>query len=266
MPKVECPNCKAKVPVIPPEYRCKECNYPLNKAKEQEVHIRLEGGGAQQSGGGFDGATLVDNPGASGKRVDINIGQQPKEPPRNAGGQQYSGATHLAGNQKKADSTPVKKVQNNNPEKRGKVVAGWLIVHTENREKATYDLFEGDNFFGTRAEGYAVDIPIEGDKYVSRSHANIRIAKDFLHRFHYELIDDGARRPQGPSLNGTYINGNKERLPRAGRIFLRDGDTIQIGETKLVFKNVQEVHDVEEAVTAVMNTGYTATVILPQQP
>ncbi|MCB0644916.1 MAG: FHA domain-containing protein, partial [Phaeodactylibacter sp.] len=148
------------------------------------------------------------------------------------------------------------------PEKSGQIVAGWLIVHTEDKEPVSYDLFFGDNFFGTEAEGYKVDIPIEGDKYVSRSHANIRISKDFLHRFHYELLDDGSRRPQGPSLNGTYVNGNQDRLPQDARVFLQDGDTIQVGETKLVFKSTMEAHSVEEAATSVLNTDYTATVIL----
>ena len=138
-------------------------------------------------------------------------------------------------------------------------------MHTEGKEPISYDLYLGDNFFGTASEGYSVDIPIQDDKYVSRSHANIRVTKDFFNRFQYELYDDGSRRPQGPSLNGTYVNGNKDRLPKDAVVFLVDGDTIQIGETKLVFKPINSANNVEEAATSVINTDYTATVILPRK-
>ena len=141
-------------------------------------------------------------------------------------------------------------------------ITGWLIVHTENKEPISYNLYLGDNFFGTPADGYQVDIPIDSDRYVSRCHANLKVSKDFLNRFHYELIDDGSRRPKGPSTNGTYINGNSSRLPKDHRVFLKDGDTIQIGETKLVFKTTDKSKDVIDAATNVINSDYTGTVII----
>jgi hypothetical protein len=156
-----------------------------------------------------------------------------------------------------AKETPV-------PAKPEKSVAGWLVVHTENKEPLTYDLVLGDNFFGTEADGYLVEIPIKDDKYVSRSHANIKISQDLLQRFHFELWDNGARRPQGPSTNGTYINGNSSRLGVNEVIFLMDGDTIQVGETKLVFKSILKVGDEKEATKVVQEMDYTATVILPK--
>ncbi len=141
-------------------------------------------------------------------------------------------------------------------------IAGWLVIHDERKATASYDIFLGDNFFGTAGEGFEVDIPILNDRYVSRSHANIRVSKDFLHRFHYQLLDDGTRRPKGPSLNGTYVNGNEKRLPKDAQVFLRDGDTIQVGDTKLVFKTIDKSHNLEEAANEVLQSDYTSTVIL----
>jgi hypothetical protein len=255
MPKIKCPNCQKLVPVIPPAYRCNNCNYLLSGNKNNpDAH--------KPSKGPIASKPYSHSKSKSSGKVSVNLGSNSKSTSSSAP-TQVGGLSH--GTASKKAFTEVKKIENKNPEKKNKVVAGWLIVHTEDRESATYDLFEGDNYFGTRAEGYKVDIPIEGDKYVSRSHANITVRMDFFNRFHFELKDDGSRRPQGPSLNGTYINGAPERLPKSGSIFLQDGDTIQVGETKLVFKTIQEVENVEEAFTAVMETDYTATVILPKK-
>lgn len=156
----------------------------------------------------------------------------------------------------------MKKVTNYNPEKQGQQVVGWLILHTEERDPVFYDLFLGDNFFGAEAHGYEVDIPIQGDKYISRSHAHIQIRQDLLQRLHFELLDDGTGRPQGPSTNGTYVNGQKSRIPADSQVFLQDGDTIQVGQTKLVFMSKRVVENVTEAASAVLQTDYTETVHL----
>ena len=31
MAKIQCYNCRGETPVVAPNYRCKHCNYPLNK-------------------------------------------------------------------------------------------------------------------------------------------------------------------------------------------------------------------------------------------
>lgn len=240
MAHVKCKSCSELTPIIPPHYRCKNCNYPLNE--EDKTNIKIDAGAPPSD------ELNIATPDSPNEEIKINLGKdKPKPKP----------------------TKPTKPTPPTNPDvtkvvnkKEGKLVGGWLVVHTENKEPVSYDLYEGKNFFGTEAEGYKVDIPVIGDKYVSRSHAHIEVSKDFLHRFIYLLKDDGTGRKQGASLNGTFVNGKKDRLPKDRSVYLRDGDTIQIGETKLVFKSTDSAHDVEDAVTSVLQSDYTKTILL----
>ena len=157
----------------------------------------------------------------------------------------------------------VTRIENQVAEKAGKDALAWLIVHTEGRTPVYYEVFEGQNVFGRWGDGYEVDIEIQEDTYVSRSHAHVLVEQDFLGRFRFSLWDDGAHRIGGrTSTNGTYVNGNKERLPGGKAVFLEDGDTIQVGETKLVFKLVnEEQNDVQVVATEVISGEYTKTVV-----
>jgi hypothetical protein len=131
-----------------------------------------------------------------------------------------------------------------------RVLGGKLVLHTEGRDKEIFNLYEGENYFGTPAHGHDVDIPIEKDKYVSRCHASIEIKRGKLNRLSFCLKDNGARRGnKGPSTNGTFINGVSERLKEDEVIYLKDGDNIQVGETKLRFKELRSNQD--EMATAI---------------
>lgn len=154
--------------------------------------------------------------------------------------------------------------KNSNPEKSGKIVAGWLVVHTENRLPVTYELFEGHNIIGRPDGPHHVDIKIEDDKYVSRTHCTIEIKKDFIHRFIYILRDGTSK--QKRSTNGTYINGLDDKLLTNSVVYLKDEDTVQVGETKLAFKDINSVINQEEAASSVINTDYTKTVVLNFKP
>jgi len=151
---------------------------------------------------------------------------------------------------------------NKNPEKTGKIVAGWLVVHTENREHLTYELFEGDNAIGRHDGPHHVDIEIENDRYISRVHCVIKVKKDYLHRFHYLLVDNDKNRQGKPSTNGTFINGNEKRIPANHKVFLKDGDIVQVGETKLAFKSTSASDSFEDAAHSVIETDYTKTVAI----
>ncbi len=154
--------------------------------------------------------------------------------------------------------------KNQNPEKDGKIVAGWLVVHTENRLPVTYELFQGMNIIGRPDGPHHVDVRVEDDKYVSRTHCTIEVKKDFIHRFIY-ILHDGINK-QRRSTNGTYINGLEDKLGQGACVYLKDGDTVQVGETKLAFKNAYQSINYEEAVSSVMNTDYTKTVVLNFKP
>ncbi|HRI27998.1 MAG TPA: FHA domain-containing protein [Chitinophagales bacterium] len=249
MAKIQCYNCKKVTPVVAPKYRCKFCNYPLNKYLEQPEKQPEE------------------------EVVIENIKQVEETPERSINDvfrvQQEQIDIKTILEKLKPDEKIEKSVtgqviikENKNPEKSGKIVAGWLVVHTEGKLPVTYELFEGKNVIGRPDGPHHVDIRVEDDEYVSRIHALIYINKDFLHRFSYRLADDGSLRGGHPSTNGTYINGITDRLPKDSSVFLRDADTVQVGTTKMVFKSTDVSDDHYSAANSVLNTEFTNTVAI----
>lgn len=156
--------------------------------------------------------------------------------------------------------------KNTNPEKSGKPVAGWLVVHTEEKAPVTYELFEGKNVIGRPDGGNHVDIPVEDERFVSRAHCSILVKKDFLHRFVYVLSDGTGEPGSKPSTNGTFVNGLEERLPERKKVYLKDGDIVQVGETKLAFKDTYTSFNYEDAASKVLETDYTKTVVINYKP
>ncbi|MGH8862018.1 MAG: FHA domain-containing protein [Jatrophihabitantaceae bacterium] len=68
------------------------------------------------------------------------------------------------------------------------------------------------------------DLPLPGDPAVSRLHAQlIRVGPNWT------LVDEGLSR------NGTFLNGDRIN----GRRRLRDGDTIVVGETTVLYRDPQ---------------------------
>ena len=112
----------------------------------------------------------------------------------------------------------------------GKPLA-YLIVHTENKDIQSFPLFEGDNCVGRNEVPGKNSITLPEDTCVSRYHCVITIngAGD-----QSSVISDDGRHNNGrPSLNGAYYNGNPDRIKTQK---LANGDTVQIGMTKMVFK------------------------------
>ncbi|MBU0765155.1 MAG: FHA domain-containing protein [Bacteroidetes bacterium] len=144
-------------------------------------------------------------------------------------------------------------------------VAGWLIVHTEGKQMATHPLKAGKNYIGRTTAGYKPDIPVEQDKYVSRHHAllNVRLENN---QYRYILTDNASNAPEGgkKSTNGTFVNGNPERLPEDRPVILKDKDTVQIGETKLVLKTAEYVVNLDDAVKQVENMDYEKSVVISE--
>lgn len=265
MAKIQCYNCRRETPIVAPNYRCKHCNYPLNKYIQSQESPNDE--------------TIIDNPDlpdsqalidnsppavAEPKAADLTLNDLFQKNVDDSLRDIKEVLSQLKPDEKieSSETGPVILKQNKNPEKNGKIVAGWLVVHTEKKLPVTYELFEGDNIIGRPDGPHQVDVRIEDDEYVSRVHALIRIKKDFLYRFSYELLDDGSLRRGSSSTNGTYINGQEERLPREKTVFLRDGDTIQVGTTKLVFKNIDQTDDLHDAAHSVLSTDFTNTVAI----
>ncbi len=139
-----------------------------------------------------------------------------------------------------------------------KKLAGWLITHNEGTENKTFDIYTGKNIIGRATPNFTPEIPLE-DTYVSRRHAVLIVRLNENNFFEYYVADNSDVNSGKPSMNGTYINGNTERLADKPQKII-DGDTIQIGNTKLVLKSATVSIDVEEAVKLVKKQEYQTTV------
>lgn len=157
----------------------------------------------------------------------------------------------------------IDKMPNNVPDKQGKPAVAWLIRHTENRKPVYYELFEGDNTLGRGDNVTPIEVDISDDKYVSRGHAWIRAFRVPGNLYVFELRDDGAKRKdKSPSMNGTYLNASMRRIDAKVAMYLQDGDTIQVGMTKLVFKiKPQYLTNQDKIFADVLDSDYTITVI-----
>ena len=137
---------------------------------------------------------------------------------------------------------------NKNDESKNDVVKeiAFLIRHTENRKSKSFPLFNGKNFLGRMSNNQPHEIIIEDDIYVSRSHAVL------------VMEDNNCKITDLGSKNGTYINGNEQRITT---VSLNDSDTIQLGNTKFVFKT--ETHkSIAKLVNEVDNSEYMKTIVI----
>jgi len=139
----------------------------------------------------------------------------------------------------------------------------WLFVHTKGKDEVFYPIVEGQNFFGRadEDENIEVDIPIEGDDYVSRAHACIIASKAVDGSFSFQIRDNGDRRNGKPSTNGTFINENDNRLESDQVYEIKHDDTIQVGETALIFQQADKV-SLKKAETRVLNRQKATTVVI----
>jgi pSer/pThr/pTyr-binding forkhead associated (FHA) protein len=137
-----------------------------------------------------------------------------------------------------------------------KINIGFLIVHDENTKSQTFVIKSGKNSIGRKDKDKPCDIMIETeDAYMSRNHCIIEGRMDRSGNIRIILYDPG-------SLNGTYLNANPKKLSKEDKVYLEDGDTIQMGKTKMVVKLIKSSKNAEEAKKNVMNLPYSKTVII----
>jgi hypothetical protein len=121
----------------------------------------------------------------------------------------------------------------------------FLVVHTEDKPIKSFSLFEGDNAVGRNQVLDTNTIVLTGDTAVSRFHCTIVIKNNFG-EMSAAIADDGRYNNGKQSLNGTYFNGNPNRINIQK---LNNKDTVQIGYTKFVFKwNTDSQNKIEEEV------------------
>ena len=132
---------------------------------------------------------------------------------------------------------------------------GWLIRHTENQSPVSYPLYPGKNYIGRKEKpGFSPFVRVEEDPYISKVHAVI-IAEG---KNAFFLADDLASIGDKPSTNGTYLNGNEDRVTM--KTPLRSNDTIQIGITKLMFRYNDNA--LEDILDEVAGKDYMHTVVI----
>ncbi|MCQ2252710.1 MAG: FHA domain-containing protein [Bacteroidales bacterium] len=136
--------------------------------------------------------------------------------------------------------------------------AGWLILHTEGLEPISYELHEGRNRIGRISSQNTPDVGVADDKLMSRNHAVLVVRLNERNVYEYILADNAAIQGK-PSLNGTYVNGNSERIGD-NPVFLKDGDTIQCGVTKFVLQTAQVAVNVDDAIRLTQKVGYANTI------
>ena len=137
------------------------------------------------------------------------------------------------------------------------VVPGWLVVHDENAPVQTFELKPGKNTVGRISQQKPSDIMIEtSDTFMSRCHFTLEVIPAQKGRFDYILSDN-------KSANGTFLNADKnKRLSDTDQWYIKDGDTIQAGRTKIVLKTGESSGDRMQAEKKVKQTDYSKTIIL----
>lgn len=143
-------------------------------------------------------------------------------------------------------------------------ILGWLIVHDEKTKTQNFNLKKGFNSVGRLSQQSPSDLMIEtNDRYMSRPHCTVEVKISKMGVVEY-VLQDGAIQPDGSwknSRNGTFLNGQEPALHPSERIYLKDGDTIQLGETKVVLKTFQMSESLQKAYRQVEGTDYTRTIL-----
>ncbi|MEO8771056.1 MAG: FHA domain-containing protein [Ferruginibacter sp.] len=132
----------------------------------------------------------------------------------------------------------------------------FLVRHTENQLVKPFSLFNGKNYIGRKPHpSFKPFIALEEDEFVSKVHAVIYVDEEQTMCY----IDDSSLSNEGkPSRNGTFLNGNKQRLTDKHK--LTENDTIQVGETKLIFR--MNTNHISKIVKEVEDTDYMNTVVI----
>ncbi len=134
---------------------------------------------------------------------------------------------------------------------------GWLVVHDEHTPAQTLPLTEGRNVIGRKSPDKPCTVMIDTtDQHMSRNHSVIEVSRRPDGHLQYLISDCG-------STNGTFINASEHhRLSPYDQIFLKDGDTIQLGRTKVVLKTGQTVSSSGQAHEEVRRKDYLKTIVL----
>lgn len=142
---------------------------------------------------------------------------------------------------------------------------GWLVVHDENAEQQTYPLRIGRQIVGRKSISRPCDIMIEtNDPYMGRNHCVLEVKPSRTGSYEYFLSDVkmSSGIAEQMSTNGTFVNAQPTALRPKDMVYLKDGDTIQMGNTKIVIKTLISAASAHDASRIVQETDYAQTVII----
>ena len=150
---------------------------------------------------------------------------------------------------KQKDGQPNRSSQTTGSEK------GWIIVHDEFTSEQTFSLKIGKNRVGRYSPDKPCEVMIKtNDTFMSRNHSVIEVREKPDGSLVYIISDIG-------STNGTFINAIR-RLSEYDKVILHDGDTVQLGRTKIVLKTNESTQNSSEAFKKVKREGYMKTVVM----
>lgn len=137
----------------------------------------------------------------------------------------------------------------------------WLIVHDEQAPVQTFEIMPGKYIVGRKSDSRPCDIMIDTkDMTMSRNHFTIEaIEKDgFLSCW---LSDKNSS--NHTFINSTSLKDAKAELKNTDEFFLGDGDLIQAGQTKIVFKRKSgDTVNAKAATQVIIKSEYAKTVLL----
>ena len=120
-----------------------------------------------------------------------------------------------------------------------------FLLYIDGDDRQQLFVFEPGSACASVGRDGSSDLRLDWDDQVSRLHARFERVED-----DWELVDDG------PSRNGTFVNG--ERL--SGRCRLNDGDTLRFGTTTITFRSPErEQSSTADAAEAPAAVGLSTT-------
>ena len=140
---------------------------------------------------------------------------------------------------------------------------GWLIIHDEFTPTYTFDLRKGVNRIGRESETTDQDVSVRiatQDQYMSRHHCDIEARWHSVKNVYEYVLSDKEYQRKPHSKNGTFVNGSS-RLTRRDEVLLDDGDTVQVGRTKLVLKLPSSHRQKQDAESSVREMDFFKTII-----
>ena len=162
--------------------------------------------------------------------------------------------------QPKKEPAPIPQIPQRKPIESPDTI-GWLVIHDEYTDTYTFNLRPGINRIGRDSDSTALDVNIRiktKDGYMSRHHCDIEVR--WQNGRNEYMLSDKAYQGKKASSNGTFVNAGRQLSVR-DEVRLQDGDTIQVGRTKLVLKLPSAVGSSKDAESWVKEMDYFKTII-----